>query len=370
MTSEALDRVKALDPSVNAVVELVDDRPAEAILRAADEHDSIAIVVGATDKGPIAGALLGSVCVPGRPPVDAAGGGGAGGVRGRRLSARRRPSRFLGSTPTRRRRRGRGARRGAARRSRRAPAGSTLGALRSRCRSCSPWIGITCRCVCGTSKPAISRPTRGGENARSTPLPDRCDTVMRCRASSGSRSSQWSTSARGTTSAWPGWIGLIERKATHSGSRQTNVPGRSPSMMRVKTVGTPRIGRCPGGLQVFVAVPPIHTLMTTAPIAGRRYAPAAGRTRVTGRRRRDQFRPSASYPIPPLRSVADFVGTAVDAAVRHRSGQVPHRAQRRRALAPSGDRRVDRVPRQPGQCRVVAGRGDHGRVRRLRPRRP
>ena len=28
----------------------------------ADEHDSIAIVVGATDKGPITGALLGSVC--------------------------------------------------------------------------------------------------------------------------------------------------------------------------------------------------------------------------------------------------------------------------------------------------------------------
>ena len=61
MTEEALAAVKAQDPAVEAVVELVDDRPAEAVLRAADEHDAIAIVVGSTNKGPIAGSLLGSV---------------------------------------------------------------------------------------------------------------------------------------------------------------------------------------------------------------------------------------------------------------------------------------------------------------------
>jgi nucleotide-binding universal stress UspA family protein len=62
MTGQALDAVKAQDSAVQAVVELVDDRPAEAILRAADEHEAIAIVVGATNKGPITGTLLGSVC--------------------------------------------------------------------------------------------------------------------------------------------------------------------------------------------------------------------------------------------------------------------------------------------------------------------
>jgi len=61
MTAEALETVRTLDASVTAQVELVDDRPAEAILRAADEHESIAIVVGATNRGPISGSLLGSV---------------------------------------------------------------------------------------------------------------------------------------------------------------------------------------------------------------------------------------------------------------------------------------------------------------------
>jgi nucleotide-binding universal stress UspA family protein len=61
MTEKALAAVTAQDPKVEAVVELVDDRPAEAILRAADEHDALAIVVGATNRGPVAGGLLGSV---------------------------------------------------------------------------------------------------------------------------------------------------------------------------------------------------------------------------------------------------------------------------------------------------------------------
>ena len=61
MTNQALAAVKAQDPKVEAIVELVDDRPAEALLRAADEHDALAIVVGATNRGPVAGGLLGSV---------------------------------------------------------------------------------------------------------------------------------------------------------------------------------------------------------------------------------------------------------------------------------------------------------------------
>ena len=44
-----------------ATVELVDDRPAEALLRAGDEHDALVIVVGTTGRGPITGSLLGSV---------------------------------------------------------------------------------------------------------------------------------------------------------------------------------------------------------------------------------------------------------------------------------------------------------------------
>jgi nucleotide-binding universal stress UspA family protein len=36
------------------------DRPAEAILRAAEQYEAMTIVVGATSRGPMAGALLGS----------------------------------------------------------------------------------------------------------------------------------------------------------------------------------------------------------------------------------------------------------------------------------------------------------------------
>ncbi len=60
-TEDALARAHKLDASVKVQVELVDLRPAEAILAAADEHDALAIVVGATGHGPIKGALLGSV---------------------------------------------------------------------------------------------------------------------------------------------------------------------------------------------------------------------------------------------------------------------------------------------------------------------
>ena len=50
-----------LDPSVATQVELVNDRPADALLRAADQYDARAIVVGSTGRGPIAGTVLGSV---------------------------------------------------------------------------------------------------------------------------------------------------------------------------------------------------------------------------------------------------------------------------------------------------------------------
>jgi nucleotide-binding universal stress UspA family protein len=61
VTAEAVELVRQADPSVQVSVELVEDRPAESILRAADEHEALAVVVGSTNRGPVAGALLGSV---------------------------------------------------------------------------------------------------------------------------------------------------------------------------------------------------------------------------------------------------------------------------------------------------------------------
>ncbi len=61
ITDEAIAAATALDASVEVKAELVNDRPAEAILRAAEQYDALAIVVGAANRGPIAGALLGSV---------------------------------------------------------------------------------------------------------------------------------------------------------------------------------------------------------------------------------------------------------------------------------------------------------------------
>ena len=61
LTQEARAIVNDLDASVDVEVEIVDLRPADALLAAADEHDALAIVVGTTGQGPIKGALLGSV---------------------------------------------------------------------------------------------------------------------------------------------------------------------------------------------------------------------------------------------------------------------------------------------------------------------
>jgi nucleotide-binding universal stress UspA family protein len=60
-TADAVRIAHEVDPSVEVRVEMVNDRPAEAVLRAADEFDALTIVVGATNRGPMAGALLGSV---------------------------------------------------------------------------------------------------------------------------------------------------------------------------------------------------------------------------------------------------------------------------------------------------------------------
>ena len=61
ITDAAMKTVHEIDPTVEVKSELVNDRPAEAILRAAEEYDALTIVVGAAGRGPIAGALLGSV---------------------------------------------------------------------------------------------------------------------------------------------------------------------------------------------------------------------------------------------------------------------------------------------------------------------
>lgn len=61
ITGDAVAQVKQLDASVETLVELVNDRPADALLRAADEYDALAIVVGSAGRGPIAGTVLGSV---------------------------------------------------------------------------------------------------------------------------------------------------------------------------------------------------------------------------------------------------------------------------------------------------------------------
>ena len=50
ITAEAVAIAHGVDPSVTVQVELVNDRPAEAILRAGDQYDALAIVVGAAGR--------------------------------------------------------------------------------------------------------------------------------------------------------------------------------------------------------------------------------------------------------------------------------------------------------------------------------
>ena len=66
---------------VTTIVELVDEKPAQALLTSADKHDARLIVVGTYGESPLRGAMLGStphkllhwssrpvLCVP--PPDD------------------------------------------------------------------------------------------------------------------------------------------------------------------------------------------------------------------------------------------------------------------------------------------------------------
>jgi nucleotide-binding universal stress UspA family protein len=63
-TADAIRLAHEIDPAVEVKAELVNDRPADALLRAADQYDALAIVVGAAGRGPLAGAMLGSVTYP------------------------------------------------------------------------------------------------------------------------------------------------------------------------------------------------------------------------------------------------------------------------------------------------------------------
>ena len=57
-TSHALARAR--DAGVETRVELVAQKPAEALVRVADDYDATVIVVGTTGTSPIKGAILGS----------------------------------------------------------------------------------------------------------------------------------------------------------------------------------------------------------------------------------------------------------------------------------------------------------------------
>ncbi len=54
----AVDQAKAA--GVRSVVELVDDKPAQALLNAAEKYDARLIVVGTYGESPLRGAMLGS----------------------------------------------------------------------------------------------------------------------------------------------------------------------------------------------------------------------------------------------------------------------------------------------------------------------
>lgn len=59
VTAPAVAAAEAV--GVRVLVEVVDNRPAPALIAAADEHDALVIVVGTWNESPLRGALLGSV---------------------------------------------------------------------------------------------------------------------------------------------------------------------------------------------------------------------------------------------------------------------------------------------------------------------
>jgi nucleotide-binding universal stress UspA family protein len=60
-TSAIHEELTAAHPQLHIEVELVHDRPVESLIRVAQARGAGAIVVGHGDRGPMAGALLGSI---------------------------------------------------------------------------------------------------------------------------------------------------------------------------------------------------------------------------------------------------------------------------------------------------------------------
>jgi nucleotide-binding universal stress UspA family protein len=58
VTAEALERAAAL--GIDVEIELIPERPVDALLSAADRHDARTIVVGSYGESPLKGAILGS----------------------------------------------------------------------------------------------------------------------------------------------------------------------------------------------------------------------------------------------------------------------------------------------------------------------
>ena len=100
-----------------------------------------------------------------------------------------------------------------------------------------PWIGSTWTWAWGTSKPAMIRPIRSGWKACCWARPIRCDTCIRRSFTAGGEVDPVVDLKDRDDERCPGCNGLIDRNAAQWSSRQTNRPGSSPSMIRVKIVG-------------------------------------------------------------------------------------------------------------------------------------
>ncbi len=61
LTAEGIAAATEPDPDMRVEVAVIDERPVESLIRAAEERHARMIVVGGNGRGPLAGALLGSV---------------------------------------------------------------------------------------------------------------------------------------------------------------------------------------------------------------------------------------------------------------------------------------------------------------------
>ena len=199
---------------------------------------------------------------------------------------------------------------------------------------------------------------------------------------------QRSISSIGTTNVCPGLSGSMVRKATHRSSRHTNVPGISPSMMRVKTEGMGphrRIRRRGGAAdrrrhghhrphphrperhhRRASGVPagvPLAAVRTGEPGRGRRAPRGARRDRLRRRLHRPPLQPGVE------RGQGHRPGGGPPAAV-HRRDRHPRGRVRAALVRVAGDRARDRRvggharaggPRRPADRRHVVGQGGHVR---------